>query len=95
MFQNYINVEKSGLIGQYDENKIYEEILMCVRILALKQTNDMGKRFLMTCFYLVQKTLRRAVFSVISLTTKVGTKINSLAMISRDDEVWQGRSAFI
>ena len=37
-FKNNIKVEKSGLIGQYDKRKkIYEEILMCVRILALNR----------------------------------------------------------
>ena len=66
-FKNYIKVEKSGLIGQYDKRKtIHEEILMCVRILALKQTNDMG-RFLITCFCLVQKTPSSCFFSNITL----------------------------
>ena len=44
---------------------------MCVRIPALKQRNDMGRRFLVTCFYLVQKTLLRAVFSVILYCVKM------------------------
>ena len=63
IFQNYITVEKSGLTGQYDKRKkVNEDILVCVRILALKQTNDMG-RFLIKYFCLVQKISSSCFFS--------------------------------
>ena len=54
IFQNYIKVEKSGLIGKYDKrNKIYEEMLMCV---SCAKTDKLYGKIPNDMFCLMQKT---------------------------------------